>query len=140
MAMRGIDNNDVHAGRHQRLDAFIRIGPGPNRCADPQCAKFVFAGSRVILGLLEILGRNHAPESKIVIDDKDFLDSMLVQQEQNLVLVRTFPDGHELVFRRHDGRDRSVKLGFESQIPIGDDTDQLVSIDNRYARNISFRW
>ena len=72
----------------ERIDAIVGVEPGADRRTDTQRARRVLAGAREVLGFLEVLGSNHALEFEVVTDDEDFLDAVLVQQRNDLFLVR----------------------------------------------------
>ena len=76
--MRCIDDHYVNAGLNKCVDPIIGVVTGANRRTDTQRTAVVLARAWVVLGLLEIFGRNHAFEFKVVIDDKNLLDSVLM--------------------------------------------------------------
>ena len=135
MSVRRIDDDHINARADQRLDAFLGIAAGAHRGADTQRTTGVLAREREILGLLEILGRDHAPQSVVVADNQHFLDAVLVQQAQHLLVVRTLANRHELVLRRHDLRDRRIQACLEAQVTVRHDADSFIAIDDRHAGN-----
>jgi hypothetical protein len=89
VAVRRVHDDDVDAGRDQRLATRSSVSPPvPTAAATLQRAALVLAGAREVGGLLEVLGRDHALEAEILVDDQHLLDAVLVQQLQHLFLGR----------------------------------------------------
>ncbi len=82
-----IDHDDIHARRDERLDALIGIKARADRGAHAQRTALVLAGLREVLGLLEILGRDHALELIVLVDHEHFLDPVPMQQRLDLVVA-----------------------------------------------------
>ncbi len=54
---------------------------------------------------------------------------------QDIFAAGIFTDGDQFVFAGHDRRHRIVIMCFKTQVPTGDDTDQIITIDHRYTGN-----
>ena len=135
MAVRSVHDQYVDARVDQRVDAIVGIRARADCRSDAQRAGRVLAGMWEVLGFLEILGRDHALEFEAVTDDQHLFDAVLVQQPEYLFLGRALAHRDQPVLRRHDGRDRRVELGFKAQVAVRHDTDRLLAVDDRHARN-----
>ena len=58
---------------------------------------------------------------------------MLVQQGDDFLLANAFRHGDQPVFRRHDTAYRQIRIGFKTPVTAGDNSDQVIAIDDRYA-------
>ena len=128
MAVRGVDDHEVHARRHELGDAIERVRRGADRGADPQPSVLVLAGAREVARLLDVLDRDHAAQAAVAVHDQDLLDAVPVQQQQDLLARRVLAHGHELLARRHDLRHRQVELLLEADVAVRDDADHLVAV------------
>ena len=133
--MRGIDDQDIHAGVHQRGDPFFGIPGRPHGSTDPQRPQFIFRSQGIIGGLLEVLGRDHPAQAKVVVHHQDLFDAMMVQQRQYLVVVRILLDRNQTILGCHHLGYRGVELGFEAQVPVRHDADEVFAFHDRNAGN-----
>jgi hypothetical protein len=62
VAVRGVDDDDVHTRLDQRRDARLGVAADTDRRADAQAFLGVLAGVRVVGGLLDVLDRDHAAQ------------------------------------------------------------------------------
>ena len=74
--MRGVDADDVAAGRQQRVDALVAIGADADGGADAQAAEVVLGGERVLLRLLDVLDGDEALQLAAAVDDQQLLDAV----------------------------------------------------------------
>ena len=84
--MRGVDDEHVDLGRHERGGALERVGADADGGADAQAAALVLRRERVALALLDVLDGDQALEPAGRVDDRQLLD--LVPAEQELRLAR----------------------------------------------------
>ena len=75
-AVRRIDDDHIDAGLDQRRDPVVRIVGRADGRADAERAAQVLARAREVLGFLEILGRDHALELELVVNDQHFFDAV----------------------------------------------------------------
>ena len=99
-AVRRINDQHVHAGFDERINAIVRVIAGPYGGAYAQCTAVVLAGAREILGLLKILRRDHPLEFEVVVNNQYFLDAMLMQKRHDLFFVSTLAYRYETLLRR----------------------------------------
>ena len=132
MAVRGVDHEDVHPGRDQRVDPLVGVRAGPYRRTHPQARQVVLAGVRVVLGALDVLHRDEAAELAVAVDDEQLLDAMLVEEPDDLVAARGLPDGDELVFRGHGEAHGLAPPGLEPEVAGGHDADQPLAVHHRH--------
>ena len=78
--MRGVDDEHVGAGRDQRLRALDRVGADTDRGADAQAALRVLRRLRELDALLDVLDGDQALDAPVVVDDRELLDAVAVQQ------------------------------------------------------------
>jgi hypothetical protein len=65
-------------------DALLGAGADADRGAHPQPLVLVTAGVGVVLGLLDVLHRDHAAQLEAVVHHQHLLDAVLVQQGGHL--------------------------------------------------------
>ena len=136
VAVGGVDDQQVDARLDQRLDALGRVAARADGGADAQRAPVVLAGVGIVLGLLEVLGGDHAAQLEVLGDHQHLLDAVLVQEVQHFLLVGALADRHEPALRRHHGRDRRVEARLEAQVPVGDDADGAALVHHRHAGDV----
>ena len=88
MAMRGVDHDQIDAGRHQPLGAVEALVADRGGGGDAQPALLVLAGIRIGDRLFDILHRDQPDAAIIGVDHQQFLDPVLMQQPLGLALVR----------------------------------------------------
>src|SRR5690606_6746610 len=135
MPVRGINDDHVDARLDERRDALLGVDAGADGRADAQRAVLVLARVGIVDGLLKILRRDHPAQVEAIVDDEHLLDAVTVQQREHLVLTRTLAHRDETFLRRHHGRDRRVELRLEPEVPVCDDTDEILAFDDRHARD-----
>ena len=137
MAVRGIDDDYVHAGRHQCLDALFGIAADADRRTHQQTFAVVVGGVGVVAFLLDVLHRDQAAQLEGFVDHQHFLDAVLVQQRQHFLVAGAFAHGDQAILLGHDVMDRIVELGLEAHVAAGDDADQPTAIDDRHAGDVA---
>ena len=128
-----VDDDDVDPGFNERIDTVISVPPGTDGRADAQRSPVIFAGLRVILGLLKVFGSNHALKFEIVVHDEDFLDAVPVQQRLDLVVTGPLGHGNQAILRRHDLGHGRFHASLEAKVPARHDTDRLLVVDDGNA-------
>ena len=136
VAVGSVDDDHIDASGNQRCHAIAGIRAGTNGCADAQAALIVLAGQRVGLGLLDVVDGHHAFQAVLVIDDQHAFDTVLVQQLAHGVLVFTFLDGDQALFRRHHLTHLSVQTALEAHVAGGDDANQITVVQHRHAGDV----
>ena len=126
MAVRGVDDEAVDAGRHQKLGASETLVADRGRGGDPQAPVGVLGGVRMRGRLLDILDGDEADAAAGLVDDDELLDPVLVQEPARLVAPDPLPDrdhlaGHELV-------DRLARIVGETDVAVGEDADELAGL------------
>ena len=133
MTVGGIDDDDIDAGFGQQLDAQFGALAHADSGADAQATRFVLAGIRMFGGLLDVLDGDQALELESIIDHQHALKTVLVHQQLGPLRIGAFAHGNQALSRRHDGADRLVQIGFETQVAVGDDAHHALAFDNRQA-------
>ena len=103
MAVRGIDDQHVHAGVEQGFGPFQPGVADPGRRCNPQPALFVLAGVGMALGLVHILDRDQAGADAVLVHHQQLLDPVLVQQALGFGPVDRFGHGDQ-IFRWSSAR------------------------------------
>jgi hypothetical protein len=85
VAVRGVDHDQVASRRDQVLGALVAVLAHRRRRRHPQAALLVLAGIREALRLLDVLHRDQADTTIILVDDQQLLDPVRVQQPLRLV-------------------------------------------------------
>ena len=138
VAVRGIDHNHVHACGHQRPDALFRVRTRADRCADAQTAFGIFVGIGEFGGFDDVFNRNQAFEFVVGVQDQNAFDFVLVHQFARFFDACAFGHGNQAFARGHDGGNRQVEAGFETQVAVGYDADHFAVFHDRQAGHFAF--
>jgi hypothetical protein len=79
MAVRRVDDHDVHAGVNELGDALVGVDRRADRGADAQRAACVLACVWIVVRLLNVFHRDHAAQPERLVDDEHFLDAVTVE-------------------------------------------------------------
>ena len=136
MAMRGIDDQHVHAGVEQGFGPFQPGLADARRRSDPQPAPLVLAGVRMAFGLVDILDRDQAGADAVLVHHEQLLDPVLVQQALGFGPVDRFGHGDQ-VLAGHQLAHRLLRIVGEADVAVGDDARQpaVAALDHRNARD-----
>ena len=138
MAVGRIDHDHIHPGLLQARHAIFRIRPDPDRRADAEPAMLILAGVGIHDALFNVLDRNEPLKLKVLIHDRKLLDPVFVQHLARLFQARAFRRRNQLV-SLHDLRDLQIHPGFESQVSVGQNADQLLALRDRNTGDPVFR-
>ena len=123
VAVRGVDDEHVDVGLHERGRAVQRVLADAHRRAHAQAAQCVLAGVRVLDELLDVLDGDEALQPVVRVDDHQLLD--LVMVEHLTRLIERGPNRHrDEVLARHDVRDRPIDPRLEPQVAVRQDAHQ----------------
>ena len=124
MTVGGVDDNHVDSGPDQSFEPFFAVIADPDRRPHPQPSEVVLAGVGILADFFDVLDGDQPLEGKGVVDHQQLFDTMQVQVIFSLLQGRSRRHGDQLVLGHHVG-DRLVQFGFETQVAIGQNTDQL---------------
>ena len=79
VAMRGIDDDDVHPGGGQEFDAPFAVATGADGGADAQAFVLVFAGERIVARAAQVFDGNESFQGEAIINQQHFFDAVFVQ-------------------------------------------------------------
>ncbi len=141
MSVCGVDHQHIDVGRDQGVRTLERVARDADRGADAEAPQRILAGVGILDGLLDVLDRDEALQPEIVIDDEELLDLLLVQDFLGFVERGANRHGDQVALGHHI-RDRSIDIGLEPQIAIGQDPDEppflAAVLRNRDPRNAVF--
>ena len=129
--MGSIDDDGISTSIDKCLHTLQRIGSNANTCSHTQTAFLVLASHRLILGLCNVLIGNQTYQSVVLIDNGQFLNLVLLQNLGSRRQVGLLMGGNEVLFRHHliDG---AVETALETQVAVGDDTNEtLLTVNHR---------
>ena len=136
VAVGRVDDDGIYARVDQCLCTLQRVGGHAHACGHAQAALGVLASHRLVLGLGDILIGDEADEVVVLIDHRELLDLVLLEDGGSGLEVRLLMRGDE-VLGRHDLRHLLVEVGLEAQVAVGDDTDEVaLVIDDRDAADM----
>ena len=135
MPVRGVDDDDVDAGRDQCLDTRFGVLPRSDRGADAQAPEFVLAGARMLGGFQDVLDGDETAQLMLAIDDEHPFQAVAVHERLRRFEIGALRHGHELLRPRHDLRNRLIEIRLEAQVAVGDDPDDLPPLDDRQSGN-----
>ena len=124
VAVGGVDGEDVDALADQLGGALEVVAGGADGGADAQAALLILGGVGVLQFLLDVLDGDEALEFVVFVDDEEFFDAVLVEDFLGLLERGADGDGDEVFFGHHFG-DGDVGAGFEAEVAVGEDADQL---------------
>ncbi len=134
MAVGVIDDENVALGRNQGLGPFEGIVPDADRRPDQQAAEPILCRARILGSLEDVFVGDEPFKVKALIDHHDLLD--LVLMKKLLGLLERGADGHRDELAGHNILDRDRQPGFEADVPVGQDADQLVVfVGDRQSRD-----
>ncbi len=140
MAVGGVDHNQIDAGIDQRHGALEPVLADTGGGADAQSALFVLTGVRIGLGLLHILDGDQPDTAEGLVDHQQLLDAELMQEAPRLFGRHAFPH-RDQIFLGHKLGNRLLAIGGETDVTIGQDTDQpaIPAFDHRNAGDAMMR-
>ena len=133
VAVGSVDHHHIHARIHQRSHALVGVRPRAHSRAHAQATTLVLAGIGMVGGLLHVLDGDQPAQLEGIVHHQHFLDAVLVQLADHLVLARAFTHRDEAFLGRHHAADGRIKTGLEAQIAAGDDADELAVVHHRHA-------
>ena len=84
--MGGVDHEHVDARRDERLDPRSRSAPTPTAARAPQPpVRSSRRRVRELAALLDVLDRDQAAQAAVVVDERQLLDAVLLQERLGLV-------------------------------------------------------
>ena len=123
MAVRGVHDEEVHAGVDEGLGAALGILADAHRGADDEAAALVLGGARELLALGEVLDGDEAAEPAGVVDQRQLLDLVLLEQLQR-PLVLDAHGGGDQGHGGHDVRDAAGQVTLEPYIAVCHDAEE----------------
>ena len=133
MTVSRVHDEHVHLRVDERGRALQRVRADADRRADAQSTLLVLRRIRVLDPLRDVLDRDEPREASFVIDDRQLLDLVAVEDRLGLLERRADRSGDEIPARhqRGDGL-RGVRL--EAEVAVREDADEdAVVVDDRNA-------
>ena len=139
MAVRGIDDDDIHPGLDQRLGAGRALGPGAGGGGNKETSGRVLGRHWVVPRLFDILHRDQADAAGFRINRDKLLDPVLVKKLLGVLLRRVFADRDHLA--GHQVPYLLVQVAGEADVAVRQDADKPVwrlalAIDDRDAADL----
>ena len=125
MAVRGVDHDQVDAGRDQPLGALEALVADRGGGGDPESALLVLAGVRIGHRLLDVLDGDQPDAAILVVDHQELLDAVLVQQPLGLVLADAALAHGDQPLLGHQLGHLLARVGGEAHVAVGEDADEL---------------
>ena len=126
-AVRGVDDEDVHAGLGQGGGALPRVAPVADGSADDEASARVLRGVGVLLSLDEVLDGDEAGQVVILVDDGQLFDAVFGQQVLGVLAGDADLTDDEAVTGSHTvahAQGGPFVLGDKAQVAVGDDADE----------------
>ena len=128
--MRRVDHQHVDARPHQRLGPHLPVGPRTDRRPDPQAAEVVLRRMRKADRLLDVLDGDEAAELVLLVDHRELLDAVAVEDLLGLVERDAGARRHQPLACHHLA-DGAVEPLLEAQVPVREDADQPSALCDR---------
>ena len=132
VSVSAVDGQQVDLGSHQFLRALQEVAGRADGRAHAQAAVIVFGRGGILQALLNVFDRDQAFEVVGVVDHQQLLDAMLMQDGLGIV-QRGADRNRDQVLLGHHFADGNVGAGFEAEIAVGEDADQLLVLGDRHA-------
>jgi hypothetical protein len=133
MAVGGVDAEEIDVLRDQPLGSFVVVGP--DRAADAQPPAVVAAGVGKLLQLVDVFDGDHAAKAPFVVDQKQLLDLVLLEDLLGVVEGRCERGGDQVVLRHHVA-DLHGRVGLEPEVAACEDAGELAVFDDGHARDV----
>jgi hypothetical protein len=132
-SVRRVHDEDVDLRPNQRGSALVGVRPHADGGADAQAPLRVLRGEWVLDPLLDVLDRDQAFQHAAVVDDRQLLH--LVPVQDRLGLGERRPDRRrDEVARGHQVRDGLRDVVLETEVAVREDADQAAAVvDDGYA-------
>ncbi len=132
MSVRAVNDQDIHAGTYQFCRALHISRIRPDRSTHSQPAMFILSRFRILPALEDVLYRYQSLEITGTIDHRQLLDLVPMQHTLGFLQRCAHRYGDQLVAGHHLA-DRSIEVGLELQVAVGDDADQpAILLDDRH--------
>ena len=117
MAVRGVDDDHVHAGFAQRRRALQVSAPVPTAAPTRNAPRSSLQARGNSVAFWKSLTVIMPFRAEVVVDDQHLLDAVLVQQRQHFFLRRILAHRDEPLPRRHDV-ETGASSGLEAQVAV----------------------
>ena len=135
VAVRGIHHQHVHASFCQQRHTLFSTFTHTDGSAGTQTSQTILARQRMLTGFQNILDRHQPAQFKSIIDHQNTFEAVLVHQIARIFQTGIFLDRDQTLSRRHDILHRLIQIVLETQIPVGNDTDYLLTLNHRQTGN-----
>ena len=129
MAVSRINHDGIGTGIHQSLHTVEGINGHTDTSSHTQTTFLVFTSHGLILGLGDVLIGDQTDETVVLVDHRQFLDLVLLQNLGSSDQVGLLMGGHEVLLR-HDLLNGTIETTLETEVAVGDDTHKVVVIVN----------
>ena len=138
VAVRGVDHDRIYSDSRECLDTRLQIFTDTDGRRDTQASARITSGVRELLTLHDVFHGDEAAQPSLCIDERKFLDAVLLQQLLGLLERRALRCGHETLTRHEVADGPLVVVGrAEAHVAVGEDSDQhAVTVGDRHARNL----
>ena len=131
--VRRVHDEHVDLSVDERGSALHRVRPDADRRPHTQPTLLVLRRVRVLDPLRDVLDRDEPREAPLVIDDRQLLDLVAMEDRLGLLERRADRRGDE-VPARHQRRDGLRGVGLEAEVAVREDADEdAVVVDDRHA-------
>ena len=139
VAVRGVDDEHVCARRDQSLRALEGVGPDPDGGADAQATLGILRRARELDPLRDVFDGDQPAQATVLVDDRQLLDPVPV--EQRLGLAQRRPDGRgDEIACGHQRRDGLGVVALETQVAVREDADEApFAVGDRHTRDVVAR-
>ncbi len=94
----------------------------------------IFGSVGVLQLFLDVFYRDESLEVVLVVDDEKFFDAVLVENFFGIFERGAYGHGDE-IFLGHHAVDGNVEAGFEAEVAVGENADELAMLGDGHARN-----
>ncbi len=131
MAVRGIEHHHVDPDLDQLLH-MVEAAVHPDGRAGSQAAEIVLGREGIFFHLLDILDGDQALEMVFVIHHQELFDAVLVEERLGLLQGDSRFGGDQMLAGHHIPH-QEIFVGDETEVAVGDDSDQLLAAQHRHA-------
>ncbi len=138
IAVCGVDDHAVNSNSRQCFHTILKVFTHPDCGSHPQATGRVTRGVGELLTLHDVLYRDETTQTSLVVDQRQFLDSMLLQQQLGL-FERGALRGGDQVLTGHEIAHRALVVLWrtETHVTIGENADEnALTIGDRHTRDL----
>ena len=125
--MSRIDDDSVSTSIDKSLHTIERINSHTNTCSYTQTSFLILTSHGFVLGFRNILIRNQAYQTVVLINDRQFLDLILLKNLCSCHQVGLLVGRHKIILR-HNLLNGTIQTTLKAQVTVSNDAHEVLLI------------